>query len=414
MLPSSQPNRLHVIDALRAFALLGIVIAHVSIEYVGRMVPEGYTNKLSTLDHVAARTADILTFGKFFTIFSFLFGLSFAIQMSNAAARGDRFTLRFLWRLAILFGIGYVHALFYSGDILGIYAIVGLVLLACRKLGTKALVVAGIVLVLNIPTQIFRVVSYLNPPSAAQQQADKQRSQQFLSQAAKDFNTKRYGTVSEVVAVNMASGFQLRLFFQLFTGRLFITAGLFLLGFAAGRTGLFADSPRNRRFFRQLLIASALAAVIATLLAWILNPTIFGDPREFPVLLGMMFFDVHQAALSAVYLTGFTLLYWMRPSGPLTALAPAGQMGLTVYLTQSIAGVLAFYGFGLALMGKMGITAEFALAVAFYGLQLWLASLWMRRSRLGPVEWLWRTLTYGRLQPFRRTTTNAAAAVSAA
>jgi uncharacterized protein len=85
-------------------------------------------------------------------------------------------------------------------------------------------------------------------------------------------------------------------------------------------------------------------------------------------------------------------------------------MGLTVYLTQSVAGVLAFFGFGLGLMGKMGITAEIALAVAFYGLQLWLAALWMRRFRLGPIEWLWRTLTYGRLQQFRRTPDAAAAA----
>jgi uncharacterized protein len=264
--------------------------------------------------------------------------------------------------------------------------------------------------VLNIPTQIFRVASYLNPPTAAELQIGKEQEQQFLSQAAKDFDTKRFGTVNEVVALNMASGIRMRLFFQLFTGRLFITAGLFLLGFAAGRSSLFVDSPRNRQFFRRLLVASAAAAVIATPLAWILNPTIFGNPAEFPVLLGLIFFDVHQAALSAVYLAGFTLLYWTRPSGLLAALVPAGQMGLTVYLTQSVVGVLAFYGFGLGLMGKMGITLEVALAIAFYGLQVWLAGLWMSRFRLGPVEWLWRTLTYGRLQPFRRTTEAAAAA----
>jgi uncharacterized protein len=303
-----------------------------------------------------------------------------------------------------------VHALFYSGDILGIYAILGLVLLACRKLGNKALVITGLVLLLNIPTQILRVATYLNPPSPAELQQQKQREQQFLSQAARDFHTKRFGTVGEVIALNMASGFQMRLLFQLMTGRLFITAGLFLLGFAAGRASLFVDSPRNRHFFRKLLHASAAAAVIATPLAWILNPTLFGDAREFPVLLGLIFFDVHQAALSSVYLAGLTLLYWARPTGPLRALVPAGQMGLTVYLTQSVAGVLAFFGFGLGLMGKMGITAEIALAVAFYGLQLWLAALWMRRFRLGPIEWLWRTLTYGRLQQFRRTPDAAAAA----
>jgi uncharacterized protein len=407
---SSQPSRLQVIDALRAFALLGIVINHVSIEYVAGFIPDGYTNQFSALDRFVAQGADILTFGKFFTIFSFLFGLSFAIQISSATARSDGFTLRFLWRLAILFGIGFVHSMFYSGDILCIYAVLGLVLLACRKLGNKALVVTGLFLVLNIPTQILRVASYRNPPSAAELQAEKQREQQFLSQAARDFNTKRFGTVNEVVALNMASGFQMRLLFQLMTGRLFITAGLFLLGFAAGRASLFVDSPHNRHFFRRLLIASAAAAVIATPLAWILNPTIFGDPRQFPVLLGLILFDVHQATLSAVYLAGFTLLYWKRPTGPLRALVPAGQMGLTVYLTQSVAGVLAFFGFGLGLMGKMGITLEIALAVAFYGFQIWLAGLWMRRFRLGPVEWLWRTLTYGRLQKFRRTTDAARAA----
>jgi uncharacterized protein len=116
--------------------------------------------------------------------------------------------------------------------------------------------------------------------------------------------------------------------------------------------------------------------------------------------------------LSAFFVAAFTLAYWRRSDGLLRLLVPAGQMGLTTYLMQSVLGLSVFYGFGLGLMGKMGVTATVVLGLALYALQILLAVAWMQRYRSGPVEWLWRSLTYWKLQPIRREPDSALAATT--
>lgn len=111
-------DRIAVIDALRGFALVGIIIAHFSGQFLAGPTPPsaGTMNLFSPLDFALSELCTYLTFGKFFTIFSFLFGLSFAIQMDSAAKNGRAFAGITLWRLVLLFAIGFVHSQFYSGN----------------------------------------------------------------------------------------------------------------------------------------------------------------------------------------------------------------------------------------------------------------------------------------------------------
>jgi uncharacterized protein len=112
---------------------------------------------------------------------------------------------------------------------------------------------------------------------------------------------------------------------------------------------------------------------------------------------------MQHISLATFYVAALTLLYWRRPSGGLLpALAPLGRMGLTTYLGQTVFGVLVFYGVGLGLLGKIGAAAAIGAAIAFFVLQILLAQLWARRFKLGPAEWLWRSLTYFKLQPNTR------------
>jgi uncharacterized protein len=107
-----------------------------------------------------------------------------------------------------------------------------------------------------------------------------------------------------------------------------------------------------------------------------------------------------QMSLSAFYVAGITLLFWRSPSrGLLPTLAPMGRMGLTTYLGQTVFGVLMFYGLGFGLLGKIGAAAAVGSAIVFYVLQVGLAQLWSRRFKLGPMEWVWRSLTYMKRQP---------------
>ena len=120
-------------------------------------------------------------------------------------------------------------------------------------------------------------------------------------------------------------------------------------------------------------------------------------------LLSVFSFTLQQVSLSAFYVAAVTLLYWRRPTkGLLPALAPLGRMGLTTYLGQSAFGILLFYGLGFGMLGKLGVAAAVGAAIAFYILQILMARAWMTRFTLGPVEWLWRSLTYFKLQPITR------------
>ena len=393
-------SRIQVIDALRAFALLGIIVNHTAGEYIAGPPVEGYTNQFTQLDRAIGVFTDIFTAGKFFTIFSFLFGLSFAIQADNASKRGESLSGRFLWRLIILFVIGFMHSLFYSGDILRIYAVLGLGLLACQKLGSRVLLIVSTLLILNTPLFVNRVVNVYDPPPTAEQiTSDKKRGEEFMKRAATEFNIKRNGSVSEVVKMNATGGLMSTLIFQVLSGRLYVTMGLFLLGMYVGRKKLFDGTEQNVKFFKKVLAWSGGIALVSTIIGIFFYTGFAPGPATWLQVLGATAFDVHQASLSVFYVSCFTLLFWRRPSGILSKLVPAGQMGLTVYLTQTIFGLLLFYGFGFGMMGKIGITAGIGLALIFYTLQIVACNVYMKRFKYGPVEWLWRSITYLKMQP---------------
>ena len=397
-------GRIHVIDSLRGFALIGIVVAHCANQYIAGAPAPGYNILFGPLDVAVSELGTYLTFGKFFTIFSFLFGLSFAIQMDRAADRNRPFVGRMLWRLVLLFAIGFVHSLFYSGDILRIYAFLGLFLILMRRLPNRAILIVGMLLVFNAPLLVGRI-NALNapPPTPAQIEAAKAEGAAFMKMATEQYRIKSSGTLGEVVVMNAKEGLIGTLFFQLFTGRLFITLGLFLLGLYAGRRQLFADTPANRRFFRKFLWGSGLLALGSTALLLAMGGFTMGPPPPgWQGFVGGVAFDVHQATLSAFYVAAVTLLFWQTRTRFLHSLVAVGRMGLTIYLMQSLFGVLFFLGYGLGLVGKLGMAASVGAGLLFFALQIPFAAWWLSRYQFGPVEWLWRSLTYGKAQPWRK------------
>ncbi len=143
-----QESRIKIIDILRGFALLGIIIVHFTEQYYAGQAPEVHSKMLTKNlgDEITLGLIGILVQGKFFMIFSFLFGLSFFIQFDKSDGSGP-FALRFAWRLIVLFLIGMLHHLHYRGDILTIYAVLGFALLLVYKLPDKALLILSLVLV---------------------------------------------------------------------------------------------------------------------------------------------------------------------------------------------------------------------------------------------------------------------------
>ncbi len=390
-----------MIDVLRAFALFGIIITHSGGGFLAGRPPRPGFMAFTPFDQLVSQLDRMLVFGKFFTIFSFLFGLSFAIQMRSAEAKGVGFAGRFTWRIVVLALIALVHGAFFSGDILIIYALLAFVLIPFRNVGTRWLVITGLVLALNVPGLLLGA-SQLNAPAtvAEQQAASPQGQAQARAQPPRmeairrAFEIKQNGSVAELVQLNLGPTLASKWQFQVVTGRLWMTFGLFLLGVAAGRLSIFSDSDKNRQFFRRLLWGAGALAAVTT--AAMLRPASM-PLRSVADLMVSYSFTVQQVSLSAFYLALVTLLYWRSPKGWLAKLAPAGKMGLTVYLTQTVFGLLLFYhlgGIGFGALGHMGVAAAVGCGIAFYLVQILLARWWMKHFSMGPVEWLWRSITY--------------------
>jgi uncharacterized protein len=400
---AAAPGRIAVLDVLRAFSLFGIIIIHSAMGFLAGRPPTPEFMLTTPLDQQVFQLNTLLIFGKFFTIFSFLFGLSFALQMRNAEEKGASFVGRFSWRLAVLGLIAAVHGMFFSADILIIYVFLGFLLIPFRKVNTKVLIVSALILILNVPGVVLYVLKInAPPPSREQLQAIQQRQAQGMQSAREQYDAKKSGTVADVIRVSTGPALMGKVVFQIFTGRAWITFGLFLLGLAAGRAEVFRDTEANHRFFKKLLWGAGAVALVTTIVA-IVKP---GPYRGFASVADVLYafsFTVQQAALSAFYVAVIALLYWRNPiKGWLAKLAPVGKMGLTVYLTQTVFGLLLFYGFGLGYLGEMGVAAAAACGIAFYIVQIFLAKAWMSRFSMGPVEWLWRALTYFTLRPNER------------
>ena len=401
-------NRIEVVDSLRGFALLGIIITHCAGQYLAGPTPPsaGMLNLFLPFDKILGEILMYLTFGKFFTIFSFLFGLSFAIQKDSASQAGRSFVGRTLWRLVILFLIGFIHSMFYSGDILRIYAFLGLFLILFRNANNRVLVIVGMLLVFNAPLFIGRISSqFTSPPTKEQIEAGKADGQAFMKTAEKEFQIKQSGTLAEVVNINFKGGLMGTLGFQIFTGRLFITLGLFLLGLWAGRKQLFIQNPQNQLFFNTLFRWSLIIAFISTV-----SVIVMGGMSIMENLQGWIGFikatmsDVHQISLSVFYVSGVTVLFWKTKSVFLLNLIPVGRMGLTTYLMGTAFGVITFLGYGFGQLGHLGLAASVALGIFFFALQIPFSKWWLSKYHFGPVEWLWRSLTYMKAQIWNKQT----------
>ena len=226
-------DRIEIIDILRGFALLGIIIVHFTEQYYAGQPPDSVKDfaAKNIADNIAQGFSFMFITGKFFMIFSFLFGLSFFIQLDKSSG-SPSFLIRFAWRLVVLFAIGFIHQLHYRGDILTIYAMLGFSLLLCYKLSDKALLIIALFLVFNIPSLGARLYqAVFNGDSSPFPNPDQKQLQLY-------FDTVKSGSYFSILKANLIE-FPSKFDFQIFSGRIYITLGLFLLGLYAGRKNFF-------------------------------------------------------------------------------------------------------------------------------------------------------------------------------
>jgi uncharacterized protein len=380
----TQP-RIEVVDALRGFALLGLCLIHALEHFDLLLYPEATPGVLAAIDPLAHGIVFSLFAGKAFAIFSFMFGLSFFIQMDRQAQRGVDFRWRFLWRLALLALIGYLHGLLYCGDVLVIFAVLGIALLAFDKLGSRALLVLSFLMVVNIPS-LLQFVTVLGDP------AIDPRPYAVWDLFGRAFGVFSQDSLIQVVQLNAWTGQKMKWLWYIQEGRIWQILGLFLWGMVIGRSRFLESIEERRTLCRRLLLGSSLGFIALFAVETGLGSIPLSDNAGY--LAEKLVNSYANLAFTVVLITAFVLLYgstWWRRK--LRILAPLGRMSLTNYVGQSALGVLFFYGFGFAMYQRLGHTLSLVFGVVMISLMTWTSRAWLRRFYYGPLEWAWRAAT---------------------
>jgi uncharacterized protein len=414
----SVKDRIHLVDALRGIALAGIGIFHFAIQFLAFMAPADHRSYAihGPVDGVIEALLQIFIVGKGYALFSLLFGLSFAIQMQRGERRDSAhdFRYRFAWRLTVLLGIGYLHSLFFSGDILLVYALLGLPLVLFYRVPDRWLIALALVLLVGTPRVVRRVVG--GPTSQEQQQAS---TTAMEAAAVRHWQALESGDLTRIIPNNASDGLRGKWDYQMgFMGRGYQTFALFLIGLWAGRRRIFENVEAHRAAFRRLLrwTGGLTVALPLLMIALIMVGRAMGgaqsgaqgseggmpDVSGWQVIAGICFYDVWNNVMTFFYVAAFvTLFRRSRWRALFLRFAPVGRMALTSYLLQTVAGSFVFFGFGLGLLGRYGNSVAVPIGIVVVAALSWLSALWLQHFRYGPVEWAWRSLTWFRRQPFR-------------
>lgn len=394
MTPASSLERYEFLDVLRGFALFGIITANMILYSLYLRVPASTRASMSTYssDRVLDFLELLLIEGKFYTIFSVLFGIGFSILLIRAQAKSSAFHLFFLKRMFFLYLIGVAHAiLFWHVDILQFYAFCGALLLPFVKVRNR-LLLAFSVLALLAPALIKFVGgipqgTFTGPRAALFQRFG------FTMDSRLDIWTR--GSFLDILSLNISSWFG-QLDHVITSGMIFKIFGCFLLGFYLGRNEIHKKLEKYRPTIRPVAISGlAIGIPLNVIYAYT-----FYSPESW---LNILTATVGILPLSAGYACLLCLL-WLSPHRDrlLQYFAPVGRMALTNYVGQSVICTLIFYGTGLGLGGRMGPTLYLPIGFAVYLAQIAISRLWLEHFQFGPLEWIWRMLTYGNRFPLRK------------
>ena len=407
--PVPAEERAPVLDALRGFALFGVCLANLFVSFALLGAPGAPAVPAGRAHEVGAFLIHALIDGKFYSLFSLLFGIGFAIQMRRAEAGGDPELRRFRRRLWILFAIGMAHlCLVWSGDILAFYALVGFLLIRFRHVSDRRLLTwAAVLLVIPVlmylpywaagggregsipvtPAIVFWLPGMLVGKLVGLQ-----------PMAMPDLLHGGWRAFGQ----SLATGVFFRAGSLTFEWRICKVLAMFLLGLWVGRRRPWQDLQAFRPFLRRVATWGLAVGLPASL-----GMAAIGTGMEYYMgtddgLIHTVFYALGVPSLALAYAALFGM-GWTSPRlrSALGVLAPAGRMALTSYITQSIIGVLLFYDIGLGLGGRVGPALLWPLAVLILAAQTAFATLWLRRFRFGPAEWVWRSLTYRARQPMR-------------
>ncbi len=399
--PVKGKERIVELDVIRGFALFGVLLVNMTLfKSTDFYVSKAPGDFISPIDQGFAWLIQILASGNFYTIFSFLFGLGFYIFMNRTREKGLSVKKLFIKRLLFLLGFGLLHLLFiWSGDILHRYSITGFFLFFFMRSSSEQIMkwtkrllafsLVAIFLVFLVQGLDYEVIEEDLVIDAQEEMAE---------EAPVVYREGSYLAILEFRFLRELPFISLNLLLAIPT-----LLTLFLMGFYVGEKEYYKDLSKRLRdvrqvFYRSLVIALPLKALYAAVL---------GGFIPVPMVIRFSLLEVLDyasgIAMCFVYMTGVVLL--MNKKGVMSLLYPfhyVGKMALTNYLAQSLVAIMIFYGFGLGLFGSVRLWWGVLLTVLIFAAQIFTSKLWLAYYQFGPMEWIWRNLTYGKRFPLRK------------
>jgi uncharacterized protein len=380
--------RIAILDVLRGFAIVSILLLHNVEHFDFYFKPEGQPEWLDRLDQLIWDILFFLFSGKSYAIFAFLFGVTFYLQSAGQAKKGQPFAARFSRRMLILLGFGLLNSCFFQGDILSIYAVIGLALIFFENRSNRTIFITALFLMLQ-PWEWGRAIYVLITPGIDYKDP---LSWTYFGLANEYF---AHGSFWEVVTGNLTNGKKAVLLWNWENGRIFQTLALFLLGFLAGRKKLFITSPENTAWWKN----SFWMAFLTFGVLFFIVRKLPGMQISLPLLssLQTIFSSWSNFSFMMVLMSSIVLLY---QKGALPSffqfLIPLGKMSLTNYILQSIIGSFIYYGFGLGLYQFTGATKGVLIGLGLVFVTRYLCARWLKSHNKGVLEGLWHRWTWGK------------------
>jgi len=385
----SKIPRIEVIDALRGFAVMAILLVHSLEHFIFPVYPDisSVPNWLSILDAGVLSIIFSLFAGKAYAIFALLFGFTFYIQYTNQQIKGRDFGYRFLWRLILLVGFATLNAAFFpAGDVLLLFAIMGIILFIVRKWNNKTVLILAIIFLIQ-PVEWYHYLMSLVVSNHTLPDLGVGVMYQEVAEYTKE------GNLGKFFWGNITLGQKASFLWAVGAGRIFQTAGLFLLGLLIGRKQFFITSEQNVRFWiKALIVAAILFAPLYQLKIELM------DSEQQPIIqqtIGVILDMWQKLAFTVVLVSSFILLYQKRSFQNLTSnLRCYGKMSLTNYITQSIFGAFIYFPIGLHLAPYCGYTISLLIGIIIFIIQVLLCKWWLKTHKQGPLEYIWHKLTW--------------------
>lgn len=394
--PIRSGERYILLDALRGLALFGICLANFPEFSLYTFLEEKAATGMPTagIDRIVCYLQYIFIDGKFYTLFSILFGIGFSIIISNAMRKQVNGFAIFYRRMVILLLIGFLHLMFlWSGDILMLYALLGLFLPFFRNVShVRLLTASAFFLLLPIVIDTILGITGVNPSAAVV--------------SAQQYFCARYGITDDNFAYwlrdannypdvfkFLIQGALVRVQEFIDGNRAFKVMGLFLLGFYIGRTRLYARLYENKMLLKKITMWGFLIGLPVSLIyAWSAM-----NAHPWGIAMHTLLYTISVFPMGLAYIAAFSLYYIKKKDHRIfRLLAAPGRMALTNYIGQSVCGMIIFYGIGFGFGADTGLIYVLLTATVVYLFQIVFSHIWLHYFQFGPLEWIWRMLTYGK------------------